>query len=58
MCRLMSEHSSTSASNSLAATMTSKWSIWLTILRVFGVCEAVFWKYWLTRFLSFFALPT
>ena len=38
--------------------MVSKWSTWLTIWRVLAVWEALSWKYWLTRFFSFFALPT
>ena len=54
----MREHSSTRASNSLSAMMTSKWSIWLTMARVFSVWEARSAKYWLTRFLRALALPT
>ena len=42
----------------LSAMMTSKWSIWLTMARVFSVWEARSAKYWLTRFLSALALPT
>lgn len=58
MCRLMREFSSTRASNSLETKMVSKWSTWETICLVLAVWEALSWKYWLTRFLSFFALPT
>ena len=58
MCRLMREFSNTSASNSLFTKMVSKWSTWATITRVFSVWEAVSWKYWLTRFRSFLAVPT
>jgi len=38
--------------------MVSKWSTWDTMARVFSLWEAVSWKYWLTRFFSFLALPT
>ena len=54
----MREFSRISASNSESATITSKWSIWLTMARVFSVWEARFAKYWLTRFFSALALPT
>ena len=57
-CRLISEFSSTRASNSESATITSKWSIWLTMARVFSVWEARLAKYWLTRFFNALALPT
>ena len=38
--------------------MVSKRSTWATIIRVFSLWEDVSWKYWLTRFFSFLALPT
>ena len=38
--------------------MTSKWSIWLTMARVFSLWRDWSWKYWLTRFFSALALPT
>ena len=56
--RLIREFSSTRASNSLSAMMTSKWSIWDTMARVFSVWEARLAKYWLTRFFRALALPT
>ena len=55
---MMREFSRISASNSESATITSKWSIWLTMARVFSVWEARLAKYWLTRFFSALALPT
>ena len=58
ICRLMSESSRIRASNSLVTTIMSKWSIWDTMRRVFSEWPALSWKYWLTLFLSFFALPT
>ena len=38
--------------------MVSKWSTCETMRRVFSLWLVPSWKYWLTRFLSFFALPT
>jgi len=54
----MREFSRIRASNSLSAMMTSKWSIWDTMARVFSVWAARLAKYWLTRFFRALALPT
>ena len=55
---MIREFSSISASNSVLTTMVSKWSTEATMARVFSLCPRPAWKYWLTRFFSFLALPT
>ena len=47
-----------SASNSERTIMVSNRSTCDTMRRVLSLWEAVSWKYWLTRFFSFLALPT
>ncbi len=56
-CCLIRLHSSTSASNSLSVRMYSNHSTWATIWRTFASWFFSEPKYWLTLFLSAFALP-